>query len=77
MERLLEKYMPKPCPWCGETPRIMKRQGIDNGSELHFPYYVMCASFGCEIKPQTGYWKYPDEAVYSWNSMRDKSEVSE
>lgn len=76
MGKLTEAYKPRPCPWCGETPRVLERRVLDGGEELQFPYYVQCLYYGCTIRPQTGYWKYPEEAVSLWNSRCDKPKAS-
>ena len=59
-----------PCPWCGEEPALMKRERMD-GRETFFRYYVQCTYYGCLLHPQTGFWKYPNEAVYSWNDRQE------
>lgn len=56
----------KPCPFCGGEAVTYERRKLD-GSGAFYRYSVGCGNSFCEIRPQTGFWKYLSEAIGSWN----------
>ena len=51
----------KPCPFCGEKPKI--------GTTGTF-YRVYCFSPSCYIRPNTRFEKNKEDAVEQWNRRR-------
>lgn len=57
----------KPCPWCGETPEMVRNSIIDNGELIDESYKArhFCTELYCFIETR---WRTTEEAVAeSWN----------
>ena len=59
-----QKNKLKPCPWCGETPQVLKPSFIDPPE-----YGVACLNESCLVTPCTDGFDTAEEAAEAWNSM--------
>jgi Lar family restriction alleviation protein len=51
----------KPCPFCGESPRLVADVQMDNGADTRTIYRVECGNSGCGVRPRVatfGPWGY-------------------
>lgn len=63
-DRALGERGMKPCPFCGEAPRLMRITGGPNG------YVVACMSGNCPSRPATPSEPLKEAAIGRWNSRR-------
>ena len=57
----------KPCPFCGEAPRLREHHYFDEGTPV-VTYSVCCASLECEVEPHTYEYDRDDIAARTWNT---------
>ena len=53
----------KPCPFCGEIPKIYKR--------VHF-FVVECHNTKCQVMPETRIMDTKEKAAEAWNRRANK-----
>lgn len=49
---------PKPCPWCGEEPKV---------DRFYDMYLVTCMNYDCPVMPLTKPMRTERHAIYVWN----------
>lgn len=75
----LIKTMPKECPWCHETPEVVKNPLWNGYRGYHgkYEYYISCENEDCKIQPNSKPYNdiYDmteedciDHAIEDWNS---------
>ena len=59
----------KPCPWCGETPKVLRLNFTDS-----IEYGVACLNMSCSIKPCSGCFDTTEEeAIEHWNTRYERT----
>lgn len=59
----------KPCPFCGEAPRLARFFGGPTG------YAVMCVNAACPVRAATSCSPLKEEAIGWWNTRKEVSHV--
>lgn len=55
-----------PCPFCGETPRLVEDFPHDNSRRMEFK--VFCPNWDkCDVSPETPFKQFPTQAIDNWN----------
>lgn len=68
-DRALGERGMKPCPFCGEAPRLMRITGGPNG------YVVACMSGDCPSRPATPSEPLKEMAIGRWNTRRGEEHI--
>lgn len=64
-----QKVELKPCPWCGETPKVLRLNFTDS-----IEYGVACLNMSCSIKPCSGCFDTTEEeAIEHWNTRYERT----
>ncbi len=58
----------KPCPFCGGTAVMTKRERMDIPNWVEF--YICCDRYSCKVKPHVSSFASPKEAVQCWNRRK-------
>jgi hypothetical protein len=58
---------PKPCPWCGVTPRVTYRQGLGKWGNVD-EAYIYHDNAACPVVVKTQIYATPEQAISAWNS---------